>query len=172
MRQVLSLCEVRSWSESDVASLALHANNPAIWRNLRDGAPEPYTADHAKGYITRVSEARPETAFAIVVDGGAVGSIGFTLGHNVERVSAELGYWLAEPYWGRGIATESVRAVTALAISEHGLTRVFALPFAWNTASCRVLEKAGFTLEARLRKSAIKEGRLTDQFLYAFVAPD
>lgn len=171
MRLVLSLCEVRSWSENDVASLTLHANNPAIWRNLRDG-PEPYKAEDARDYITRVSEQRPETAFAIVVDGAAVGSIGFTLGHNVERVSAELGYWLAEPYWGRGIATESVRAVTAFAIAEHGLTRVFALPFAGNAASCRVLEKAGFNLEARLRKSAKKDGRVTDQFLYAFIAPD
>ena len=172
MRLVLSLCEVRSWSETDVASLALHANNPAIWRNLRDGAPDPYKVEDARAYITRVAEQRPETAFAIVVDNAAVGSIGFTLGHNVERVSAELGYWLAEPYWGRGIATESVRAVTAFALAEHGLTRVFSLPFAWNAASCRVLEKAGFTLEARLRKSAKKEGRVTDQFLYAFVTPD
>src|SRR5208282_1566859 len=161
MHLVLSRCEVRSWSEADVASLAVHANNPAIWRNLRDGPPEPYTPDDAREYITQISEQRPETAFAISVDGAAVGSIGFTLGHNVERVSAELGYWLAEPYWGRGIATEAVRALTALAIAEHGLTRVFALPFAENAASCRVLEKAGFILEARLRKSAKKLGRVT-----------
>ncbi len=169
---LLSRCEVRSWSESDVASLALHANNPAIWRNLRDGPPEPYTPDDARAYINQVSKQRRETVFAITVDGAAVGSIGFTLGHNVERVSAELGYWLAEPYWGRGITTEVVRAMTPLAIAEHGLTRVFALPFVGNAASCRVLEKAGFTLEARLRKSAKKMGRVTDQFLYAFVAPD
>jgi [ribosomal protein S5]-alanine N-acetyltransferase len=172
MRLALSRCEVRSWSEADVASIALCANNPAIWRNLRDGPPEPYGEDDARAYITRVCEQRPEAAFAIAVDGTAVGSIGFTLGHNVERVSAELGYWLAEPYWGRGIATEAVRAVTAFAIAEHGLSRVFALPFAGNAASCRVLEKAGFTLEARLRKSAKKAGRVTDQFLYAFVTPD
>jgi ribosomal-protein-alanine N-acetyltransferase len=172
MRIVLPHCEVRSFTEADVASLARHANNPAIWRNLRDGAPEPYTEGDARTYITRVSAQRPETAFAIAVDGAAVGSVGFTLGHNVERISAEVGYWVSEAYWSRGIATESVRAVTAFAMAEHGLTRVFALPFAENAASCRVLEKAGFTREARLRKSAKKAGRVTDQYLYAFVTPD
>jgi len=172
MRVVLPQCEVRSFLETDVAPLALHANNPAIWRNLRDGAPDPYTEDDARTFIARVSAQRPETAFAITVDGEAVGSIGFTLGHNVERISAEVGYWVSEAYWGRGIATASVRAVTAFAMAEHGLTRVFALPFAENAASCRVLEKAGFTREARLRKSAKKAGRVTDQYLYAFVTPD
>jgi [ribosomal protein S5]-alanine N-acetyltransferase len=168
MRAVLSGCEVRCWLEADVASLTLHANNYAIWRNLRDGFPNPYQEADARAYITRAREQHPETTFAIDVDGVAVGSIGLAIGNDVERVSAELGYWLGEPFWGRGIAAACARAVTAYAM-ELGLTRVFALPFAGNGASCRVLEKAGFTLEARLRKSAIKEGRVTDQFLYAFV---
>ncbi len=171
MRLALSSCEVRSWSEADVASLTLYANNRAIWRTLRDG-PDPYGEEDARAYLAQARKQQPEATFAIAVDGTAVGSIGFTLGHNVERISAELGYWLAEPYWGRGIATEAVRAVTAYAIAEHGLTRVFALPFAGNAASCRVLEKVGFVCEARLRKSAKKDGRVTDQFLYAFVIPD
>ncbi len=132
----------------------------------------PNREDDARTFITRVCEQRPEATFAITIDGAAVGSIGFSLGHNVKRVSAELGYWVAQPHWERGIATESVRAVTAFAIAEHGLTRVFALPFAGNTASCRVLEKAGFTLEARLRRSAKKESQVTDQFLYAYVTAD
>jgi RimJ/RimL family protein N-acetyltransferase len=105
------------------------------------------------------------------VDGEAVGSIGFVLRGDVERVSAEIGYWLAEPLWGRGITTEALIALTQYAIDTHGLTRVYALPFAWNTPSCRVLEKAGYTLEARLRRSAVKDGRITDQLQYAFV-PD
>jgi len=87
-------------------------------------------------------------------------------------VSAEIGYWLGESYWGRGIASEALSAVTAYAIEEHHLTRVFAVPFAWNTASCRVLEKAGYVLEARLRRSAVKDGKLTDQFQYAFIVPE
>jgi [ribosomal protein S5]-alanine N-acetyltransferase len=169
MRAVLSGCEVRPWLEADVGSLTLHANNHAIWRNLRDGFPHPYQEANARAYIRQVREQQPETTFAIDVDGAAVGSIGLMIGNDVERVSAELGYWLGEPFWGRGIVTECVRAVSAYAIAKLGLTRVFALPFAGNGASCRVLEKAGFTLEARLRKSAIKEGRVTDQFLYAFV---
>lgn len=172
MRMILTPCEVRSFSETDVASLAHHANNPAIWRNLRDGAPDPYTEDDARTYIARVSAQRPETAFAIAVDGQAVGTISFTLGRNVERISAEVGYWISQAYWGRGIATAAVQAVTAFAMAEHGLTRVFALPFAENAASCRVLEKAGFTREARLRKSAQKAGRVKDQYLYAFVTTD
>ena len=94
------------------------------------------------------------------------------LRHDVERVSAEIGYWLAEPFWGRGIATEALAAVTGHAIAAHGLTRVYALPFAWNTASCRVLEKAGYVLEARLRRSAIKNGVITDQLQYAFIVPE
>jgi RimJ/RimL family protein N-acetyltransferase len=91
--------------------------------------------------------------------------------HDVERVSAEIGYWLAEPFWGRGIATEALAAVTSYAIETHGFTRVFAVPFATNPASCRVLEKAGYVLEARLRRSAIKDGQVIDQLQYAFTAP-
>jgi RimJ/RimL family protein N-acetyltransferase len=107
--------------------------------------------------------------FAIVVAEAAVGGIGFKLHGDVERVSAEIGYWLAEPLWGRGITTEALTAVTALAIREHGLTRVFAVPYEWNAASFRVLEKAGYACEARLRRSAIKDGRVIDQRLYAYV---
>ena len=110
-----------------------------------------------------------ETSFAIAVDDQAVGGIGFVLHPDVERVSAEIGYWLAEPFWGRGITTDALRAVTKYAIESHGLTRIYAVPFAWNVASCRVLEKAGYVLEGRLRNSAIKDGRLTDQMQYAFV---
>ena len=97
------------------------------------------------------------------------GSVGFVLRTDVERVSAEIGYWLAEPFWGRGITTEALIALTKYAIGTHGLTRIYALPFAWNVASCRVLEKAGYVLEARLRRSAIKDGQITDQMQYAYI---
>jgi RimJ/RimL family protein N-acetyltransferase len=105
------------------------------------------------------------------VDGQAVGGIGFVLHGDVERVSAEIGYWIGEPFWGRGITTDAVRALTAYAIATHKLTRIYAVPFAWNAPSCRVLEKAGYVLEGRLRNSAIKDGTLTDQLQYAFIAP-
>jgi [ribosomal protein S5]-alanine N-acetyltransferase len=169
---VLSRCEVRSFVDEDVASLTLNANNHAVWRNLRDRFPHPYREADAKSYITHVRAQTPETSFAIAVDGAIVGGIGLLIGTDVERVSAELGYWLGEPYWGRGIVTECVRAVTALGLGQLGLTRIYAVPFSENAASCKVLEKGGFRLEGRMAKSAIKEGRVRDQLLYAFVRPD
>src|SRR5581483_2612690 len=140
----LSKCCVRSWTLADAASLAEHANNRRIWELLRDRFPHPYTRAHAVAFLRHVRSSAPETSFAIDVGGEAVGGIGFMLQSDVERVSAEIGYWLGEPFWGRGICTDAVRAVTAYAIEQHGLTRVFAVPFAHNTPSQRVLEKAGF----------------------------
>jgi RimJ/RimL family protein N-acetyltransferase len=168
----LHTCTVRSWETNDIESLALHANNEKIWMNLRDAFPHPYTKQHAREFIRAIRQRSPETTFAIAVGDEAVGSIGFVLHPDVERVSAEIGYWLAEPFWGLGITTDALRAVTDHAIKAHGFTRVYALPFAWNTASCRVLEKAGYVLEARLRRSAIKNGTVTDQMQYAFVVPE
>jgi len=169
MRLVLDTCEVRSWEAGDIPSLVEQANNRKIWRNLRDHFPHPYTAADGRRFLKNVRATTPETMFAIAVDRNAVGGIGFVPQKDVERVSAEVGYWLGEAYWGRGIATDALIAVTKHAVERYGLTRVFALPFAWNVASCRVLEKAGYTLEARLRKSAIKDGEVTDQFLYGYV---
>jgi ribosomal-protein-alanine N-acetyltransferase len=167
---MLRTCDVRSWRTSDADSLLCHANNRNIWMNLRDAFPHPYTKHDARAYIRSMRERTPETTFAIALNDEAVGSVGFVLRTDVERVSAEIGYWLAEPFWGRGIATEALVALTKYAIDTHGLTRIYALPFAWNLASCRVLEKAGYVLEARLRRSAIKDGEITDQMQYAFIA--
>jgi RimJ/RimL family protein N-acetyltransferase len=155
---------------SDVDSLAVYANNRKIWLNLRDAFPHPYTKSDAREFIRGARQRVPETVFAIAVNDEPVGSIGFVLRGDVERVSAEIGYWLAEPFWGRGITTEALVAVTKYAIGTHGLNRIYAVPFAWNAASCRVLEKAGYVLEARLRRSAIKDGKVTDQMQYAFIA--
>ena len=172
MRLVLDCCTVRSWEYADVDTLPAYANNRKIWLNLRDAFPHPYTKQSARDWIRGVRQRSPETSFAIAVNDEAVGGIGFVMHSDVERVSAEIGYWLGEPFWGRGITSAALRAVTTYAIDTHGLTRLFAVPFAWNAASCRVLEKAGYVLEGRLRKSAIKDGRLTDQLQYAFIAPD
>ena len=165
----LSTCDVRSWQTSDVDSLAMYANNRNIWKNLRDAFPNPYTRHDAREFIRAIRLRDPETTFAISVEGEAVGSIGFVMHGDVERVSAEIGYWLGEPYWGRGILTDALKGVTSYAMKTHGLTRIYALPFSWNVASCRVLEKAGYVLEARLRCSAVKDGELTDQMQYAFI---
>ena len=167
MRLPLGVCEVRSWRPGDAASLLEHADNRKIWLNVRDRFPHPYTARDAHAFLRTVLAERPETNFAIDVGGAAVGGIAFRIQSDVERISAELGYWVGEAYWGRGIATAAVRAVSEHALATHGLHRVFALPFAHNRASARVLEKAGFTLEGVLRASAIKDGRVLDQLLYA-----
>ena len=169
MQHSLSTCTVRSWRPSDAQSLVTHANNRAIWLNLRDRFPNPYTKRDATEFLKSVVGQFPETMFAVAVDDAAIGSIGFVLQRDVERVSAEIGYWLGEPFWGRGIATEALIAVTKLALEKHGLCRLFALPFASNVASCRVLEKAGYTLEARLRRSAVKNGVIVDQCQYAYI---
>jgi len=169
MQLALKHCEVRSWRMADADSLTQHANNRKVWINLRDAFPHPYSMKDARAFLKGVRERTRETMFAIAVKGEAVGGIGFVLHPDVERVSAEIGYWLGEPFWGRGICTEAVRAVTAYAIEQHGLTRVFAVPFAHNSASQRVLEKAGFVLEGHMRRSAIKDGEIRDQLLYGFV---
>ena len=165
----LSTCSVRSYRRSDAESLAAHANDRSVWINLRDGFPHPYSVDDGRAFIAKALGARPETMFAICVRDEAVGGIGFLLHSDVERISAEIGYWLGQAFRGRGIATEALKAVTRYAIERHGLKRVYAVPYEWNPASCRVLEKAGFVLEGRMRKSAIKDGKVIDQLLYAYV---
>jgi RimJ/RimL family protein N-acetyltransferase len=172
MRLVLPNCGVRSWRVSDATSLVLHANNRKIWINLRDAFPHPYTLKDARVFIRAALKDRPECLFAITVEGNAVGGVGFALHRDVERVSAEIGYWLGEKFWGQGITTTALQAVTRHAIQAHGLTRIYAVPFEWNHASFRVLEKAGYTLEGRMRRSALKDGKIIDQLLYAYcVAP-
>jgi ribosomal-protein-alanine N-acetyltransferase len=170
MRLPLRTCEVRSWIAGDVPALVVHANNRNIWINLRDRFPHPYTKSDARAFIREACRAEPESNFAIAVDGAAIGGIGFQLQSDVDRVSAEIGYWVGEAHWGRGIATEALVAVTQHAVERHGLTRLFALPFAHNATSCRVLEKAGYVREGYLRRSAIKDGLVLDQIQYAFVA--
>jgi RimJ/RimL family protein N-acetyltransferase len=151
----------------DLPSLVRHANNRRVWLQLRDRFPHPYTEAHAREFLDHVMGESPSTVWAIIVDGEAAGGIGIVRLADVERVSAEIGYWLGERYWGRGIATEAVRAVTKEAFRRFDLERLFAVPFADNAASIRVLEKAGYVLEGRMRRSAIKDGVIRDQLLYA-----
>jgi ribosomal-protein-alanine N-acetyltransferase len=170
MHLMLDRCSVRSWRASDVGALVAQANNRKIWLNLRDRFPHPYTKSDGRAYIRMALAMDPETFFAIDVEGQAVGAIGYVMQPDVERMSAEVGYWLGEAFWGRGIVSAALRAITLYAIERHRFTRLFAVPFASNTASCRVLEKAGYVLEARLKRSAIKDGVIVDQLQYAFAA--
>ncbi|HUF35106.1 MAG TPA: GNAT family protein [Gemmatimonadales bacterium] len=167
MEPVQARCGIRSWRPDDAASLARHANNRKIWLNVRDHFPHPYTLAHAETWIGREREAIPETQFALEVDGEAAGGVGVFLQQDVARRSAELGYWLGEAHWGRGIMTDVVRRFTAQAFETYDLLRIYALVFEWNPGSCRVLERAGFVLEGRLRQAVVKDGRVLDQFLYA-----
>lgn len=166
------ICKVRSWTKKDVDSLAYHANNRKIWLNLRDAFPFPYSKEDAKNFINITRKVKPESFFAIEVEGKAVGSIGIGLGKDIERISGEMGYWLGEEYWGRGIIAAAIRQLTIYAIREYNLTRIFALPFKENIASCRALEKAGFKKECLMRKSCIKDGEIKDQYLYALVVDE
>lgn len=161
---------VRPWRPEDAAALAAIANNREIWLNLRDGFPHPYRVEDAAEFIGTTLGRDPMTSYAIEVDGAPAGSVGFRFGTDIERISAEIGYWLGAAYWGRGIATEVVRSMTGWAIERYQLTRIFATVFVFNPASARVLERAGFVLEALLRKSAIKDGLVRDQWLYGFVS--
>jgi RimJ/RimL family protein N-acetyltransferase len=166
----LGLCAIRRWREADAASLARHANSRPVWENLRDTFPHPYTRIHATRFLARASIADRPRHFAIVVGEEAVGGISYHLPDDAPRSGAELGYWLNEAYWGRGIATAAVRAVTASAFSAHAtLHRIYAISFAWNAASARALEKSGYTFERTIRQGAIKHGRTVDQLLHAII---
>ncbi|GAB3945841.1 GNAT family N-acetyltransferase [Spirosoma harenae] len=164
------LCIIRSWQQGDEPTLALHANNRNIWLNLRDRFPHPYTEADAQGWIASVVGTLPETNFAIVVDNEPVGAIGLVLHEDIERCSAEVGYWLGENYWGRGILTVALKAFTQYVFREFDLTRLYAVPFLRNPASIKVLEKAGYHCEGIMRRSAIKDGQVLDQALYAYIA--
>jgi [ribosomal protein S5]-alanine N-acetyltransferase len=164
-----SVATLRPWRSADAASLVTYANNVNVARQLRDRFPHPYTAADARRFIQSTATVRPTTSFAIVVGEEAVGGTGFAAGADVERYSAEVGYWLAEPFWGRGIAPDAVRLLSRYAFDSCNMLRLFALPFADNAQSIRVLEKAGYTREATLRASSVKHGMVRDQALYALV---
>ena len=169
MELTLARCTLRPWRRGDEPSLVLHANNRSVWLNLRDRFPHPYTAKDADEWIAHAGSQAPVLNFAIVVDGAAVGGTGLELGTDVFRRSGEVGYWLGPPFWGRGIATEALRAVTDYAFTTLDICRLEAGVFAWNPASARVLEKVGYVLEGRSRLAVTKAGRTGDRLLYALV---
>lgn len=164
-------CRVRDWRKTDAASIAEHANNLEVARNLRDRFPHPYTIKDARAFLRHAVAAKDPTNLAIEVDGAAVGAIGYVPGRDVERFSAEIGYWLGESYWGRGIVTDALALVTEHAFREMNFLRLFALPFADNAGSVRVLEKAGYVCEGLLRSSSVKFGQPRDQFMFARINP-
>ncbi len=172
MNRSIGEYRIRAWRIEDAPSLAKYADNRNIWINLRDGFPRPYTLQDAQSLISRATGADPETLFAIATQSEAIGSIGLMIGKDVHRFTAEIGYWLAEPFWGRGIMTRAVEVLVAYGIQDLGLHRIFAEPYTTNPASAIVLEKAGFIREGILRSSVFKDGKVLDQFMYSYVALD
>jgi [ribosomal protein S5]-alanine N-acetyltransferase len=172
MRIELAQCVLRPWRREDAPALARHANNRNIWLRLRDRVPHPYSLADAEAYLQSATNNERELRACIEIEGEAAGSIGIHPGEDVHRRTAELGYWIAEPYWGRGIATEAVRAFVDYGFATLPLDRIYASAYANNPASARVLEKAGFQFEGRMRKHAIKDGVVLDSLLYAKVRAD
>jgi [ribosomal protein S5]-alanine N-acetyltransferase len=163
---------IRRWKASDAESLARYANNPAVARNMSDGFPSPYGPDDARRFLAMAAAQTPSGFFALAtVDGEAIGGIGVSPGADIYRLTGEIGYWLGEPFWGRGIVAEALRVFTPFAFKRFDLVRLYARPFATNAASGRVLEKAGYTLEARLRANVVKNGAVLDQLVYVALAP-
>ena len=165
-------CRIRKWRLDDAADLARALNNKKVQDNLRDGLPYPYTEQDARAYISAMLEADPNAtyAFAIAVDDRAIGSIGAFRQGNIHARTAEMGYYIAEPFWGQGLGTSAVKQTCAYVFEHTDIIRIFAEPFAFNTASCRVLEKSGFICEGVLRSNAVKNGRVIDMKMYSIIS--
>ena len=162
---------LRPWQMTDASVIAPYADDPLVAQNLRDVFPNPYTVADAEEFIRSCMEreGQGQMCRAIVADGKAVGSISLVLGSDVYRRSAELGYWLGRPYWGRGVITGAVKAICREGFAAWDIARIYAEPYDRNLGSRRVLEKAGFTLEGTLRSSVWKQGQLLDSRIYSLL---
>ena len=161
--------QIRKWRLTDAKDLATALSNKKILDNLRDGLPYPYTEQDGRDFISAMLSANEDEtfAFAVTVDEKAIGSIGAFRQGNIHRQTAELGYYIAEEYWGKGIMAEAVKQLCDHVFAHTDIIRIFAEPFARNSASCRVLEKAGFQYEGTLRSNAVKNGNILDMKMYA-----
>lgn len=164
-------CRIRKWKLSDAKDLAASLSNKKVQDNLRDGLPYPYTEQDGKEFISAMLSAdESETfAFAITVDNMVIGSIGIFRQGNIHRHTAELGYYIAEEYWGKGIMTEAVKQICEYVFAKSDIIRIYAEPFAYNIASCRVLEKVGFQYEGTLRSNAVKNSKVIDMKMYSLL---
>jgi [ribosomal protein S5]-alanine N-acetyltransferase len=159
--------QLRPWELTDLENLVRYANNLRIAQNLTDSFPFPYTFRDGENFIARVNANIPVTVFAIIFNEEAIGSIGLFPQQDIFRKNAELGYWLAEPFWGKGIMVEAVKQTVQFGFNNLPLDRIFARPFGTNLASQKVLEKAGFVLEATLKGTILKNGVVLDEMIYA-----
>jgi RimJ/RimL family protein N-acetyltransferase len=171
-RSIVINCDgfiLRKWLKKDISSLIENADNRNIWINLKDLFPAPYTREDANKWIDFTASAPVNTLFAIIKDSKAIGGIGIHFFDDVHKHSAEIGYWLGENYWGKGIATEAVSKFVSFIFVNFDINRIFARVFGWNLSSARVLEKNGFKLEGNLRKHIFKNGLYTDESIYGLL---
>ncbi len=162
--------ELKKWALSDAGSIAEYANNKKIADNLRNAFPNPYTLADAISYIHAFQNDDPgRICRAIAIDGRAAGSIGVFTREDIYSKSAEIGYWLAEPFWNRGIMTQAIRQICDMAFDRLSIVRIYAEPFAHNSASRRALENAGFTLEGILKNNIFKNNKIYDSCIYALL---
>ncbi len=159
--------QLRPWQIDDLDNLVHHANNYEIAKNLTDLFPYPYSAENGRQFIELATHSQPNRILAIAVDGKAAGAIGIHPQDDIERMNAELGYWLGQEYWGRGIMTQAIQQMVAYGFQHWPVNRIYARPFGTNIGSQRALEKAGFILEARLEKTLFKFGNYVDELIYA-----
>ena len=160
-------CTLRPWKETDLDNLVKFAGNYLVAKNMSDAFPHPYTRQDGEKFIAMALQLQPARLFVIDINGQAVGSIGFFPQTDIHVKNAEMGYWLAQEFWGKGIMTEAVEQLVTYAFENFEITRIFARPFGTNKASQRVLEKSGFILEACFKKALFKHGEYLDEMIYA-----
>ena len=158
---------LRAWRKEDLNNLVKYANNWDVAKNMTDKFPFPYTEEKGKAFIDFATKDDPTHVFAIDVDGQSVGGIGIHPQDDIHKRNAELGYWLAEPFWGLGIISDAIKEMVNFAFETYEIDRVFARPFGTNIASQRVLEKNGFILEGKFEKVLVKNGELLDELIYS-----
>lgn len=159
--------KIRPWKTSDLDSLVKYANNWNVAKNMTDKFPHPYTENNGKAFIELANKDLPIHLFAIDIDGKAIGGIGIHPQDDIHRNNAELGYWLAEPFWGQGIISNAIKQIVDFAFTTYDINRVFAIPFETNIASQKVLVKNNFILEGKFDKVLLKNGELLDELVYA-----
>lgn len=157
---------LREFTPDDKFRLAELANNPKISINLRDGFPNPYTLADAENFLEKFADQESALVLAIEYNGEYVGNIGLHKGIDVYRLSAEIGYFLGEPYWNLGIMTKAVNLICDYGFINLDIVRIYAGIFEFNPASMRVLEKCGFKLESVAEKAIIKKGVIYNEFRY------
>jgi len=164
-------CKIRKWKLTDAKDISVVLSNKNIQDNLRDGLPYPYSEQDGIDFISSMLSANEDEtfAFAITLDDKAIGSIGVFRQQNIHRQTAEMGYYIAEEYWGKGIMTDAVKQICEYVFKNSDILRIYAEPFAYNAGSCRVLEKAGFQYEGTLRNNAVKNGKVIDMKMYSLL---